>query len=853
MRNSVLNKLLFASLIIELSIFAAFIFCMNTLKRRISLFIFTVCASILFSQTIVKGRVLDAKTKSPLPYCTIYFAGKKVGTKTDNYGNFTLKSVKEENVFFVSYLGYETKEVKIFGSDFRTDVLLSEKSRKKQAVDIKGSKKIVKDTLAIRIMRNVIKNRDKNRPSSFESIKYDKYSKFELSVANIDSVIGSSFLLKPIKYLLEYQSVTPDGERYSPILLRETSARVFQKGKKKRTEILGINDTKLFDNESIYSLVEQSFEDYNVYDNQVIIANKSLSGPAASTALLVYRYYVEDSFEVEGVKNYAMTFAPISKEDFGFTGKFVVEAGSWAIKDIQMYLDKRANINWVNHFAISQSFKMVGGKWLRNRDEKDVALAISKAKKRIKVRFRQTDIQTKHVVNEEISDDIFIGDEVVRLDGYNKHNDSFWLANRAEKLSDFEDGIYKRTDTFRKSKQYKTLYYFGRVLTTAYFPIPPANWEIGRAYKFVSWNEYEGTRLRFGARMVFDSFKKFNIGGHIAYGTKDKVLKFGIESFFNLPSKNLLFNQLQVSVMHDYQRMGDAESILDFDNVIMSVFRKPGNAIRDIVLKDQVRINWIREWKRGEETQLGMDNTVFHTNSFFKFDEIMSDGSIVPRERINTFRINASYRFAPKEPVFRNPFRRLRLKSIRPIFEVNSSIGIKGLMNSDYSFLKLRASARQQVPYVFGQFRYHATAGKVIGRVPYIDIEQLAGNNGLLRDLNRFFLMNEAEYSADMFAQLFVSQHFQGYFFNKIPLLKKLGWRENFYFKSAVGSISDQNRNYFLLPGQMNAPENIYMEAGFGISNILKFCELHCMWRLTQHDKPTTRKFGLLFGAFFEL
>lgn len=823
------------------------------MKSAVFLYLTLCFTSFLHSQTLIKGRVLDAKTKSPLPFCTIYFSGKKVGTKTDNYGNFSLKSSKEENYFYVSYLGYETKEVRIFGTDFKTEVLLSEKSRKKQTVDIKGSKKIIKDTLAIRIMRNVIKNRDKNKPSSFESLKYDKYSKFELSVANIDSVIGSSFLLKPMKYLLEYQSVTPDGERYSPILLRETIAKVYQKGKKKRTEVIGINDTKLFDNESIYSLVEQSFEEYNVYDNQILIANKSLSGPAASTALLVYRYYVDDSFEVDGVKNYHMTFAPISKEDFGFTGKFVVEEGSWAIKDIQMYLDKRANINWINHFAISQSFIKLNDKWIRNKDEKDVALAISKSKKRIKVRFRQTDIQTNYLVDEPLSDDLFVGDEVVRLEGYNKQNDSFWTARRAEKLSDFENGIYKRTDTFRRSKQYRTLYYFGRVASTAFFPIPPANWEVGRAYNFLSWNEYEGTRLRFGARVVFDSFKKFNIGGHIAYGTQDKLLKYGVESFFNLPSRNLLFHQLQISALHDYQRMGDAESILDFDNIIMSIFRKSGNRIRDIVLKDQVRVNWIREWKRGEETQLGADFTAFNTNSFFTFNEVMPDGSIVPRERLNSFRVNASYRFAPKEPVFRNPFRRWRLKSIRPIFEVNSSVGLKGFLNSDYSFLKMKASARQQVPYVFGQFRYHLTAGKVFGRVPYIDIEQLAGNNGLLRDVNRFFLMNEAEYSADMFAQLFISQHFQGYFFNKIPLLKKLGWRENFYFRTAVGSISDRNRNYFLLPNQMNAPESIYMETGFGISNIFKFFELHSMWRLTQHDKPTTRKFGLLFGAFFEL
>lgn len=826
---------------------------MNTFFRITCTLIVFLLAHLCYGQTTVKGRVLDARTKAPLPYCTVYFTGKKIGGKTDNYGNFTIKSPKEESVLYVSYLGYETKEVKIYGSDFKTDILLEEKARKKATVDIKGSKKIVKDTLAVRIIRNVIKNKDKNKPSSFESIKYDKYSKFELSVANVDSIIGNNFLVKPLKYLLEYQSVTPDGERYSPILLRETSARVYQKGKKIRTEILGINDTKLFDNESIYSLVEQSFEDYNVYDNQIVIANKSISGPAANTALLFYRYYVEDSFEVEGVKNYQMSFAPISKEDFGFTGKFVVEEGSWAIKDIQMYLDKRANINWINHFAIAQTFKKIEGKWLRSRDEKDVALAVSKSKKRIKVRFRQTDIQSNHIANETISDDLFYGDEIVRLEGYNKQKDSFWTQARGEKLSSFEEGIYKRTDTFRRSKQYKTIYYLSRVGTTAFFPIPPANWEIGRAYKFISWNEYEGTRLRFGGRMVFDSFKRFNIGGHIAYGTLDQQIKYGIEGIFNLPSKNLLFHQLQVSAMHDYQRMGETEALLDFDNVVMSIFRKPGNKIRDIVLKDQVKVNWIREWKKGEETGLGFDYTVFHSNTFFKFDEIMPDGSIQSRDNLKTFRINANYRFAMKEPVFRNAFKRMRMKSIRPIFEVNSSIGLKGFLNSDYTFLKMRGSARQQVPYVFGQFRYNLTAGKIIGRVPYIDIEQFGGNNSLIKDINRFFLMNEAEYSADMFAQLFLSQHFQGYFFNKIPLLKKLGWRENLYFRSAIGSISDQNRNFFRLPGEMNAPESLYMETGFGISNIFKFFELHSIWRLTQHDKPTTRKWGFLVGAFFEL
>lgn len=827
---------------------------MKNCKGLILFVVFLLSLSVnCIAQTVVKGRVLDARTRSPLPFCTIYFKGKKIGTKSDNYGNFTIKSSKTEDVFYVTYLGYETKEIKIFGSEFKTDVILAEKAKKKQTVDIKGTRKQPKDTLAIRIIRNVIKNKDKNRPSSFETIQYDKYNKLEVSIANVDSVVGRNFLIKPLKYLLEYQSTTPDGERYSPILFRETASRVYQKKKKIKTEIIGVNDTKLFDNESIYALVEQTFEDYNAYDNQLIIANKSIAGPAATSALLFYRYYVDDSFEVDGIKNYQMSFAPISKQDFGFTGKFVVEEGSWAIKDIQLYMDKRANINWVNHFAISQSFKKIGDIWLRYRDEKDIAMAITKSKKNIKFRFRQTDVQSNHIINQPIGDSVFAGDEVVRLAGYSKKSDSFWQTGRLEKLSDFEDGIYKRNDTFRTTKQYRRFNYMIKVGSTAFLPIPPVNWEIGRLYKFVSWNAYEGTRLRLGGRMIFDSFKRMNIGAHIAYGTLDQKVKFGVEGMFNLPSKNLLFHQLTVNVMHDYQRMGEVEALMDFDNIVMSVFRKPENKIKDIVLKDQVKVNWIREWKRGEETYLGFDNTVFHSNSFFKFDEVMSNGSIVPRESINSFRVNMGYRYTTKEPVFKNVFKRVRLKSIRPIYEVTSTVGFKNVLSSDYSFLKMRASARQHVPYVFGQFRYNLTVGKIFGKVPYIDLEQFAGNNGIIKDVNRFFLMNEAEYAADMFAQLYLSQHFQGYFFNKIPLIKKLGWRENVYFRSAIGSINPENRNYFVIPNQISSPDDLYMETGVGVSNIFKFFEVHGIWRLTQHDKPTTRKFGVLIGAFFEL
>lgn len=827
---------------------------LRKITHSILFILFLTISSSLWSQTVIKGKTIDAKSRKPLPFCTIYFEGKKIGTKSDNFGNFTIKSPNNEKTLYASYLGFQTQTIKVNGDDNNLVINLVEAPRKTKETVIKGKRKLEKDTLAVRIIRNVIKNKENNRPSAYKSLEYNKYIKFEVDIANLDSVTGTNFISKPLKYLLEYQSKTPDGQSYSPILFRETYQKVFEKGSQKKIQILGIKDTKMFDNESIFSLLEYAFESYSIYDNQIIIANKSLTGPAADFALVFYRYYVDDSTEVDGVKNYHMTFAPSSKEDFGFTGRIIVEEGTWAIKEAQLRLDKRANINWINHFALEQEFKKIGSKWFTSKEEKDIALSVSKTSKTsYKLRFRQAELYDNIKADQELDENIFVGEETDYSTGYRKVNDSFWQTRRLEELNDFEKGIYVRADSFKKTRQYRTLKYLSRVVSSAYLPIPPINWEVGRLYQILSWNEYQGTRLRLGARTTFDVLKDINVSGYMAYGTKDKKINFGGEVYYNFPRVNRRWNQLYFAAISDYQRIGDFDNLLNYDNIVQSIFRNPNNAIKDIIKKDEVRVVWTKEWQRGLQSTLGFNRSVYYANSLYQFNEKLRDGSVVNREDVTTTRILASLRIAPKEPVFQNEFNRVRLRSIRPVVTLTSLVGIKGLWGSEFGFMKLKANIIQSVPTVFGQFRYNLSAGKVFGRVPYIDLEYHAGNGGYLRDDSRYYLMNEGEYVSDMYAQVWASQHFQGFFLNKVPLLKKLGWREMVFLKSLIGSIDERNKNYFVLPNNINAPSSLYAETGFGITNIFKFIEVHFAWRLTQLDKSTSTPFRVLFGANFEL
>ena len=59
----------------------------------------------------ITGKVVDATTKEVLPGAAILIKGSQTGSVTDIDGSFSI-SAKEGTILVVSYLGYETQEVK---------------------------------------------------------------------------------------------------------------------------------------------------------------------------------------------------------------------------------------------------------------------------------------------------------------------------------------------------------------------------------------------------------------------------------------------------------------------------------------------------------------------------------------------------------------------------------------------------------------------------------------------------------------------------------------------------------------------------------------------------------------------
>ena len=121
-----------------------------------------------------------------------------------------------------------------------------------------------------------------------------------------------------------------------------------------------------------------------------------------------------------------------------------------------------------------------------------------------------------------------------------------------------------------------------------------------------------------------------------------------------------------------------------------------------------------------------------------------------------------------------------------------------------------------------------------------------------------FNMMNYYEFVSDQYVSLIYIHHFNGFFLNKFPLLKRLKWRELVWWKGVMGSVKDSNVAMMKLPvddkgnptmfsfdRDNNGEYKPYMEAGIGVENIFKLLRIDAIWRLTYLDNPDISKFGI--------
>lgn len=841
------------------------------------LFLLLGCCISVSAQNI-QGVVTDSLTNEPIPYLSVFYEGKGVGSITDNDGNYKVETRKGWNKLTFSAVGYVTKVVNIIPGVTKNlnvrmrpdDIMLDE-----VVVKPKREKYSRKNNPAVELMKKVIAHKKNNKLSENDYYQYNKYQKITMSLNDVTPEMLEKGMYKKMPFLKDQIELCEETNKFIlPISVDETaSQKIYRKHpKSEKTIIKGMSSTgvnELFATGDMLSTVlKDVFTDVNIYDNDIRLLQYPFISPISSSdAISFYKFYIMDTTFVDKDKCFHLTFVPNNSQDFGFTGHlYVLADSSYTVKKCTMNLPKKSGVNFVDNMDIIQEFEQLpNGEWVLKTDDMIVEMTLMKIMQGFQIR-RTT--RYSDYAFDELPQQLFKrkGAEIKEADAMMR-GDDFWNQYRPVPLTQTESSMDMLVKRLEQMPGFKYVIFVLKAFIENFVETGtkehPSKVDIGPVNTMISNNYIDGLRLRMSAQTTANLNPHLFFKGYYAYGFKDHRSKYMGEVEYSFNKKEYLpreFPKNSITFSYQYDVMSPTDKFLktDKDNVFVSFKTSTVDQmsyVRNIALKYE------------NETQFGLKTTVEVKHST---DEptgglayITNDDQKTLVPEIQTMEASLAFRYAPGETFVNTKQRRIPVSFDAPVFTLSHTAGFKGMLGGEYNYNLTEIGLYKRFWFSsWGKIDMFVKGGAQWNKVPFPLLIMPAANLSYILQRETFNLINNMEFLNDRYASLDVSWDLNGKIFNRIPLLKKLKWREAIGFKMLYGHLTDKNNpmkhpgdsELFLFPTRDGRPTSFvmdpktpYMECSVGIHNIFKILHIDYVRRLNYLDHPDANKWGVRF------
>lgn len=789
--------------------------------------------------TIVEGRVTDAKTGEGIAFAAIAFVGTSMGTTTDFNGYYIINTNKPSDSLRCVFVGYNTQTLVVKRNQRQTVNFTLQPT----AYNIGEVVVHAGENPAHILLRKIIEHKPENDKERYDTYEYESYNKLQFDLNNFTEKISKRKALKSINFIFENVDTSETGKAYLPFFITETvSDFYYRKSPPDKKEIIKASKVSGLKNESVSQFLGDMYQNLNIYDNTIVLFEKNFVSPISNTGLLFYKYYLTDSTFMDSQWCYKIEYTPRIKQDFSFTGYFWVHDTTFAVKEIQMQVNKDVNINWIKDFFVIQRYERVDNKYWMRSYEKVVADFNPLKTGTVGLYGRKTTYYRNIKVNSPIDEKKLKGAANIDVaDNAMEKDDTYWKNVRPDSLTKAEKTIYQNVDSIKKLPIYK----FGvdaiYGIVTGYLKAGPL--EIGPYYSLMSFNQLEGNRFSLGLRTSNKFSKRIEFSGYGAYGLRDKQWKYG-GGFRYIIKKNPR-QLVGANYRKDVELLGLNNTSTVQLNIIASIGRR--RPLDQLLYTENISGYYEREWFQGFSNRLTLSHKTYTAGGIFAFNQLNNDGGTTPMGNIITNEVTLFTHFAYDEKFVNGEFDRTSLGTRYPVVNLYATFGFKNILGSQFQYQQLRLNVDDRIRInPIGFTDYNIEIGKTFGRVPYPLLNIQTGNETYGYSSYYFNMANFYEFATDQYLRLYVTHHFEGMLFNKIPLFRKLKWREVATFKGVIGNITAKNRNVYQLPPLMyDLAGKPYMEAGVGIENIFRFFRVDVVWRLTHHDHQQISKIGV--------
>ena len=825
----------------------------------------------LMAQQKITGRVID-EDGFAVSYASVQYRGHKIAVSSDSQGKFSIEK-HPGWVLTVSALSYKSQTISVNEKMDFIEVKLKDDSHKLNEVVVKTKrgKYSRKDNPAVELMRRVIAAKKKTDLGNHDYYQYDKYQKITLALNDLKKEQLEGKFFSKRQYLLDQVETSPyNGKLTLPVSIDETvSQHIYRKDPKTEKDIIkgqqsnGIGQV-IQTGEILNTALKDAFTDVDIYDDYVRLLQYPFPSPIGRTGISFYHYYIEDTVYVERDLCYHLQFIPANSQDFGFRGElYVLADSSLHVKKCNLYMPHNTDVNYVKNMKIEQEYtRLDNGEWVLSKDDMIAELHVNSVLQDLLV-VRNT--RLTDYAFDELPKILFKGKAKVRhdMDAMNR-DEAYWNKYRQVDLTKSESSMDSFIHRMENSKGFKYIIFFVKALMENYVEIgggtdgKKSKFDLGPVNTYISKNFVDGIRLRLAGRTMAALNPHFFWDGYAAYGTKSNdwytgnIFTYSLNkkknSPFEFPMRNLTFE-----VARDVTSPSDENLLHNKDNFFMT-FRAATQDEMFLYHRQKLAFTYETDWGFRFNTSLRFQSNRTVGNLHYYH----LDGTEVKKIRMTDLNVGINYN--PGVTYVNTKQQRLPINLDSPEIGLSHTMGFKGFMGGQYhsNITKLSIYKRQWLGS-WGYLDFHAIGQAQWNKVPFPMLILPPINLSYFEQETTISLMKDWEFLNDRQVFWALSWDMNGKLLNRIPLIKKLKWREWFAIKGVWGHLTDKNNPYleknqgdarlFKFPKNSHVMNDTpYWECVAGVHNIFKFFSVEYVRRLTYLNNNNIDKWGIRFG-----
>lgn len=799
---------------------------------------------------MLRGQIIDATTQQAIPFANVVINQTAQGTTTDLAGYYRLNVPRGADSLHISFVGYVARTVAI---DQRDEINVA------LTPDLISLNEVVftaRENPAFALLKRVRQQRSRTDKRSLRAYDYESYIRTEVALSEVSGKIHNKIIRKAYKVVKKQRPLSDTTDLADiPIIMTETLSRAYYQNhpEVKREDIIKskISGIGLSSSSWLSQLTASSLQQFNFYENWMKIMGKAFVSPLAPSGRLFYDYYLSDSLMRDGDYCYRLDFIPKNQQDLAFEGTAWITKETAALRAIDARINPEANLNYIRSVHVVQDLASVAhGAWLPTKTQTTIESEAFSDYPGLRVRslVSNRDVQ----VNREKPLGFFATNVTIN-EGAHRADSTFWRTHRHDPLGEDDQQAFAIIDTLNQLPAIKRTAKLVDTFASSHYDLGLV--ELGPIPYTYARNEVEGHRFRLGFKTSPRFSSRWTFRNYLAYGTLDRQFKYGLEADYIL--RRAPWTQLTLYHAQDISQLGwfpeTEKEVKFFEAAALWGDLSTGYRYR----RSSVKL--FRQLPKGIGPEVGIHRE--YTEPLFNFSFPASiDTQGRDTSGFVTTELRVALQFARDEQFVQRDNRRVSIGGRRwPVLRAEYGLGLINVLGGDFSYQKVKFSASQKVSLgLLGTSQYILESGYIFSQLPYPLLEVHLGNTSPFYYRQGFNTMNRAEFVSDHYASLRYSHSFEGFFLNRVPLLRRLDWRLLTSANILYGGVRAENRPTETSDDQPSATfgflreDTPFAEVGYGVENIFRLIRVEAYHRLTYLDRPSVRKFTIKVGLQFK-